>query len=315
MALVDTYDRPVNDLRIAVTAACPLSCGFCHREGVTPRGDQMTADEIERIVRVGADLGIDTVKITGGEPLVRADLPDVVERIDGHVDEVSMVTNGQRLPSRAAELHEAGLDRVNVSLHTLRPDRYQEITGGEGPPLAGIEAAREAGLPAKANVVVSEANADEVEELLSWAVQTGTQLQLIEIHGPPEQWERLEPQYESLASLQQTLEDRADEVTRHRLHDRPRYHLDETTVEVTRPMWNASFCSACSRLRLTADGRLQTCLLRPVFVEILDPIRDGCDDETIRGRFREATRLREPTWSDGETPPDPGEVATPWLRS
>ncbi len=315
--LVDPFGRPATDLRIAVTRECNLRCGFCHHEGATNGPCLMTPEELGRIVRVGASLGVRTIKLTGGEPLARPDLEKVVAAIRPHVREVSVVTNGHFLGPRAAALKEAGLDRVNVSLHALDPDTYEQITGSRAVPVEGVRRAKEAGLDVKVNLVVTRQTLPEVTRSVEWAQREGLPLQLIEIHGSPEQWPSLQDRFVSLEPTEAWLESQADRVTWHRLHSRPVYHLPGGTVEVTRPMGNWNFCAGCKRLRLTADGRFQTCLLRPRFVDLLGPLRQGCSDDHLGVLYREVVAQREPTWRPpaGETPVPARQEERPWPAS
>ncbi|MCW3992928.1 MAG: radical SAM protein, partial [Candidatus Bathyarchaeota archaeon] len=141
--LVDPYGRKVNSLRISITQRCNFNCFFCHQEGESNPDGEATPEEIETIVNIAADLGITKVKLTGGEPLLRDDVVEIVRRISPYVDEVSMTTNGYGLEERACELKEAGLKRVNVSLHSAHPDLFCKIIGREAFPEVrkGIEAA------------------------------------------------------------------------------------------------------------------------------------------------------------------------------
>ncbi len=296
LPVTDPHGRPLRDLRISVTRDCQMACYFCHHEGVMPGPAEMSPGEIGRLVRIGARLGVRSVKITGGEPLLRRDFPAVVRAVGAHVDEVSLVTNGHLLGRRARDLLGAGLHRANVSIHTLDPARYQEITRTPGPPLQSLLAARAAGLDVKANMVVTRRTLDQVLPVVEWGQRTGIPIQLIELHGPPQQWPLLEGDHVSLEPVEAWLVGQASHVSRHRMHGRPRYHLAGTTVDVTRPMGNWQFCASCSRLRITTDGRLQTCLLQPRFVEVLSALRGGCDDAAVEALVRQAMRMREPTW-------------------
>ncbi len=291
----DSCGRPLRDLRISVTRDCQLACTFCHHEGAHPGPQALAPQEIGRLVAVAAGLGVRRVKLTGGEPLMRRDLEDIVAEIRPLVDEVSLVTNGHLLGRRAASLRAAGLDRANVSVHSLDPEVYERITRCPGPPLAALQEARQAGLPVKANMVVTRQTADHVRPLVEWGCRTGTPVQLIELHGPPELWPRLAADHVNLDPVEAWLAARALHKSMHELHARPRYHLDGTTVDVTRPMGNWRFCAACTRLRVTADGRLQTCLLRPRFVGVLEGLRRA-DSAQLEDAFQAAVALRRPTW-------------------
>ena len=169
--LVDPYGRPINSLRISLTQRCNFNCFFCHHEGENESGDELTVDEVERIVKLASEQGIMKIKLTGGEPLVRKDIVEIVKRIKPYVHEVSMTTNASRLEELACPLKDAGLARVNVSLHTLCPESFEEITGnGTEHVTKGIEAAVECGLtPVKLNMVVMrDVNHTEIDDISSF---------------------------------------------------------------------------------------------------------------------------------------------------
>jgi cyclic pyranopterin phosphate synthase len=269
----DRYGREVTDLRISLTQRCNLRCVFCHMEGQPAASQELTPDQIERAVRAAREVGIDRVKLTGGEPTLRSDIVEIVRRIRPHMDEVSMTTNGLALDRLAGPLARAGLDRVNVSLPSLDAKVYEELTGvdGMGRAVEGIRAAARAGLaPIKLNVVALEGTTsapESVDRLLAFAQSLGAWVQLIEFENVSG---RVDPSvYRSLHSelgrLSQEAARRAFQTEHNRLHDRPRYTFESSgrpvTVEVVQPVENPSFCMACHRLRLTSDGRLKGCLM------------------------------------------------------
>ncbi|MCU0852928.1 MAG: GTP 3',8-cyclase MoaA, partial [Thermoplasmata archaeon] len=167
-----------------MTQRCDLACAHCHKEGQSPSKVEMTPEEIERLVRVAALSGVTKVKITGGEPLVRDDIVDIVSRVSGIVDEVSLTTNGSNLAKKAHLLKSAGLRRVNVSLHTLDPELYAYLCGVDRSRVVirGIVSSVEAGLnPVKVNMVVLKGeNEDEIPEMTQFCGKVGAVLQLIE---------------------------------------------------------------------------------------------------------------------------------------
>jgi len=306
--LIDRFGRPVDGLRISITDACNFACIYCHREGVRPgagpAGQErlMSPEELGRIARVAAELGIVKVKLTGGEPTLRPDVVDVVAEIaaaPGLVD-LSMTTNGSRLADLAYELAEAGLMRVNVSLDTLDPAKFKFITGRDCLPevLAGIEAALDAGLrPLKLNMVLLRGlNDHEVWRMVEFAREKGAILQVIELVRAPGVPERFYAAYHAdLAGLEAELARRAERVIRRELQDRPKFFLpDGAEVELVRPVHNSRFCAKCRRLRLTADGRLKLCLMRPDALDLLGPLRAGVSDEELKAIFKRAVELREP---------------------
>lgn len=304
MGLQDAFGRSVTDLRVAVTRDCNLACFFCHREGASPTAQQMTAAELGRLVRVGARLGVVSVKLTGGEPLLRPDIAQVVHAIKSHVREVSLVTNGTLLEGRAGELACAGLDRVNVSLHALDAKAPRQAREALESASRAVATAKVHGLGVKVNFVATRENEALIPGLVSWAQETAVPLQLIELHSNPQQWPLLEASFVSLEPTESMLSQMAVDVTNHRLHARPIYHLPKATVEVTKPMNNWRFCAGCQRLRVTADGKFQTCLLTPKFLDVLQLMRDGCDDAAVEAVYRQAAGLRRPTWT---APPETTE--------
>jgi len=289
------------NLRISVTQRCNLQCPYCHREGEAHSPTEMEPGEIVRLTGIATALGISGVKLTGGEPLLRKDILQVVEGIAGlpGIRDLSMSTNGTLLLSQAEALHKAGLDRVNVSLPTLRPGAFRKLTEGSlEDVVGGIRAAVEAGLyPVKVNMVVLRGfNEAEVPRMIRFAEESSAILQIIELEPV-----NLDPSYYSchhypLDRLEASFKDRALEVrTRRDMQNRRVYTLPEGKVEVIQPIENTDFCSRCTRLRVTSDGRLKPCLMRnDNLVDILTPLRKGADDEALTRLFIEAIKRREP---------------------
>ncbi len=302
--LVDPHGRPINSLRISLTQRCNFNCFFCHQEGEHQPGDELTVEEIEAAVSVAAELGITKVKLTGGEPLLRDDVVEIVRRIAPYVEEVSMTTNASLLEEKACSLKEAGLRRVNISLHTLNPGGFREITGcsDEGLVRKGVEAALRCGLhPVKLNMVVMKGvNSEEVPAMIRFSRETGTVLQLIEFQELENGAEHYEKHHYDLKPVEDKLEKEAVRVTERELHRRRVYHLpDGAKVEVVRPMHNSRFCAYCTRLRLTSDGRLKPCLMRDDnLVPFAELLRAGEPRERLVDAFREAVARREPHWRD-----------------
>lgn len=295
--LVDAFGRPVTDLRISVTERCNFRCIYCHNEGQgsrvsppnSPHDDEMTPAEIERIVRVANEFGIDSVKLTGGEPLVREDLEEIVERLAPHVD-VSLTTNGSMLEHRAASLHAAGLRRANVSLDSLQPSEFEEIRGGRlAPVLRGVRAALEAGIaPVKLNLVVYSQTLKNIDAMIDFVGATdGLRLQLIQFM-PEMAW--MHPFAVDINTVRLLLEAKADRVVERRMHHRKRYRIRGASVELVDPVGNTEFCMNCHRLRLTHDGHLKGCINRN---DNLIPTR-GLSGDELREAFRRAVAIRVP---------------------
>src|SRR5208282_1457593 len=295
--LSDSFGREVTDIRISVTKRCNFGCIYCHDEGLGPvnrpraeHGEEMTPAEVERLVIVARELGIRSVKFTGGEPLVRADLEEIIARTVRHIDDVSLTTNGSMLEGRAEALRNAGLKRINVSIDSLDPSAFQEIRKGAlAPVLRGIEAALRVGLkPVKLNMVVFRATLPHIPEMIRFASRTeGLRVQLIqfmpELVGPKD-WSV------DIDSVKRWLESRADRVLVREMHHRKIYLFHGTEVEVVDPVANPDFCMHCHRIRVTHRGELKGCLNRN---DDLIPTR-GLTDDALEQAFRSVVAARIP---------------------
>jgi len=300
--LYDNFGRPVLNLRVSLTQRCNYRCPYCHREGeaVSPL-TEMSFDEVVRIVRVAVSLGISRVKLTGGEPLLRSDILEIVKEIAElrGLRDLSMTTNGTLLSSLAKELRQNGLRRVNVNFPTLDAKIYWELTGGNlKDALEGIGAAVEAGLyPVKLNMLVLlGVNEKEIFRMIGFARRSETILQLIELEPVNVDTSYYLRFHYALDGVEAELEKQALQVrARGDMQNRRVYFLPGVKVEVVRPVENTEFCGRCARLRVTSDGRLKPCLMRnDNLVDVLTPMRNGADDEELRQLFMEAVRRREP---------------------
>jgi len=263
--------------------------------------EEMTVDEIVRIVRLAAGLGIFKVKLTGGEPLMRKDIVEIVKGIAAvpGLADVSMTTNGTVLAPLAKELHANGLKRVNISLPTLNGEVYNKLTGGRlRDVLEGVEAAVEVGLyPVKLNMLILKGvNDDAVPEMVTFARETGTILQLIELEPMNISSAYYSANHKSLDEYEKLLKQKAVKVeTRKYMQNRRIYHLPNVKVEVIHPTENTEFCMRCTRLRVTSDGKLKPCLMRnDNLVDILTPMRNGVDDQELIELFKLANQKRQP---------------------
>jgi len=302
LTLRDNFGRPVENIRISVTQKCNFRCIYCHREGQQPNFTvEMSAEEIERIVRVAASLGVWGVKLTGGEPLLRNDIIEIVQRISSisGIKDVSITTNGFFLAQYADRLKEAGLSRVNVSLDTLNPEKFKAITGVDAHEnvVEGIIKAAKAGLnPVKVNMVLLKSiNEDEVEDMIKFAGEHNLILQIIELERANE--DNFYAQYHvDLNHIEKKLRERATKIVVRRMHHRRKYILDgDVEVEIVRPMHNSEFCLHCNRIRLTSDGKLKPCLFRnDNLVDLLGPMRNGAGDEQLKELFIKAVKARKP---------------------
>jgi cyclic pyranopterin phosphate synthase len=298
----------VKSLRLSVTQRCDLACSHCHREGQSPSTKEMTPEEIERLVRIATSIGVRKVKLTGGEPLLRGDLVEIVSRIAPLVAEVSLTTNGSHLAGMARPLREAGLGRVNVSLHTLNPDRFSKLCGVDlvAEVIGGIEESVRAGLnPVKVNMVVLKGENDgEIQSMIDFCGSVGAILQLIEYEADRDSVEgdHFTERFFSLGSVEEMLSRQSMGTSVNELHRRRRYKIRANggfvTVEVVRPMHNTEFCANCTRIRMSSDGKLKPCLLDPNgAVDVLTSLRHGATDQQLKEQFLEAIRKRRPYWS------------------
>ncbi len=299
--IYDNCNRPVLNLRISVTQKCDKHCPYCHREGESNPSTIMTVDEIVRIVRIAISLGISRVKLTGGEPLLRKEIVEVVWGISGlkGLTDLSMTTNGTHLKGLAKDLKKAGLGRVNVSLPTLDPKVYNDVMGGNlQDAIDGVSAAVEAGIqPVKLNMLVlKNVNDGEVDKIIRFAAQTGTILQMIELEPINLSTAYYERHHVGLDEIAQKLEKLASETrVRKFMQKRRVYVLPKVKVELIRPIENTEFCANCTRIRVTSDGKVKPCLMRKDnLVDLLTPMRSGADDKKLTEIFVEAVKRREP---------------------
>lgn len=306
--IYDDFGRPLLNLRISVTQRCNLNCPYCHREGETPsdtdlfRGE-MTAQEIVRLAKIAVGLGISRIKLTGGEPLLRKDILEIVEGIANlrGLKDLSMTTNGVHLAFLAKDLKRKGLMRVNVSIPSLNTKTYHNLMGGElGEVLNGIKTAVDVGLhPVKLNMLVLKGiNENEIEKMIGFAEHDGTILQLIELEPVNISPDYYEQHHFDLDEIQKQLKEHAFKVeTRKYMQNRKVYFLPKTKVEVVKPIENTEFCRRCTRLRVTSDGKLKPCLMRnDNLVDVLGSLRSGADDKKLEGLFVEACKRRKPYW-------------------
>lgn len=292
MSLVDQHARPLRNLRLSVTDRCNLRCQYCmpERDYVwLPRGDILQFEEIDRLVDVFLDLGVDKVRLTGGEPLLRKDVPDLVGKLAAkpRLRDLAMTSNGVLLADAAADLHAAGLHRITVSLDTLRPDRFQRLARYDelGRVLAGIDAAAPLFPGLKIDTVVMRGvNDDEMVAMLEFGKTHGAEVRFIEYMdvGGATHWTR-----EQVVSRREML-DRLDAhygptvpVEEQSSAPADRYRLPDGTVFGIIASTTEPFCSDCDRARLTADGMFYLCLYAELGHDLRAPLREGFSDEAL----------------------------------
>jgi cyclic pyranopterin phosphate synthase len=302
--LVDPFGRAITYLRVSVTDRCDLRCIYCMSERMhfLPRAELLTLEELERLCEAFVRRGVRKLRFTGGEPLVRKGLLDLLRRLrrrigDG-LDEITVTTNGVQLAEFALPLFEAGVRRVNVSVDSLDRETFARIARRDRLPqvLAGIDAAAEAGLKVKINTVaLKHDNAHEIPDLIQWAHAQGHDITLIETMPLGEIDEDRSDQFLSLARVREDIE------SYWRLVDLPdrtggpaRYVRVEETggrLGFITPLTH-NFCEGCSRVRLTCTGRLYLCLGHETSVDLRTPLRANPDDQALQDAIDAAITLR-----------------------
>ena len=297
--MIDSFGRIADDLRVSVTDRCNLRCSYCMPpEGMKwlPREEILTYEEIDRLVGVFMDLGVRTVRLTGGEPLARRNLATLVSMLsDRNVPDLSLTTNGVMLADHATELARAGLHRVNVSVDSLLRHRFAEMTRRDAlhNVMDGLRAAERAGLaPIKLNcVVVRGTNDDEVVDFARFARETGYEVRFIEFMPLDEQqqWRReaVVPSREVLARIDEVfplepVDHGPEPATMWHFRDGARGAIG-VIASVTEP-----FCDSCNRIRITADGQFRTCLFAMEETDLRGVLRGGAADDEIADVVRAA---------------------------
>lgn len=314
----DKLDRPLRDLRISVIDRCNFRCTYCMPADIfgpdfafLPKSELLSYEEIERVARIFVGLGVEKIRLTGGEPLMRKDLPILVEKLSSieGLSDIALTTNGVMLPKLAAPLKAAGLKRVNISLDTLDDELFGHINGRgvkTGPVLTGIRAAKEAGLGVKINMVVKKGlNEQEILPMAEFCKNEDLELRFIEymdvgstngwkmddVITKKEIYELLKENYE----LEHTGAAYYGEVAK-------RYRYKGTNVHVGFiSSVSESFCSSCTRSRLSANGQIFTCLFNGNGHDLRDFMRDGASDEELREKITGIWNGRDDRYSDVRT--------------
>ena len=300
---LDKYERPIVSLRITLTNRCNVNCLYCHHDGMVKSRDEMTSDELYTICKIAKKLGVKKIRLSGGEPLLKKDIVEIVEKIASlDFKDISMTTNGILLEKYAQDLKDAGLDRVNVSLDTLDRKTFEFITKKDYLEDAkrGIIKAVEVGLyPVKINMVImKDINQNEIDDMFEFCKEHDIVLQLIElIESENCDDDKFSADYHyKLDDIESELADIADEVHERKfMQGRKKYYIDGGEIEVVKPVDNASFCAKCSRLRITPDGKIKPCLLRnDNLVELISHVRNGESEERLEEIFINGINNREP---------------------
>ncbi|KEO56122.1 GTP 3',8-cyclase MoaA [Thioclava pacifica] len=309
--LIDPFARPIDYLRVSVTDRCDFRCTYCMAEHMQflPKKELLTLEELDRLCSAFISLGVKKLRITGGEPLVRRDIMTFFRSIARHLDsgalrELTLTTNGSQLARFADELADLGMKRINVSLDTLVPEKFAEITrwGRLDQVLKGLEAAKRAGLKVKINTVALKGfNEDELFPLIDWCAAEGHDLTFIEVMPMGEMGEELRlDQYWPLSDVRKAMAERftlteLDEST----GGPARYvRLEETGQKIgfITPLTH-NFCESCNRVRVTCTGELFMCLGQEDNADLRAPLRAGTDDAPLIEAIRAAI-ARKPKGHD-----------------
>lgn len=319
--LRDSYNRPIRDLRVSLTDRCNFRCFYCLPHGeppIAPKEQMLSYEEIEYVCEIFVSLGIEKIRLTGGEPMLRRDIETIIRKLsrlkDAGLRDLALTTNGYYLPDRARSLKDAGLDRVTISLDSLKRDVFKRMTGVDvlDKVLAGIAAAKQAGLePIKINaVIVRGHNEDEVADFAAFARDYDVKMRFIEFMPLDSGHEWAREDVVSGKEIRERISERfplvrvevargSDTSSRYRFADGAPGEIG-IIAPVTEP-----FCGACSRIRLTADGQIRTCLFSTVEHSLRDVVRSGATRDEIVEYIHSVMLKKEPRHFIN----DPGFVA------
>ena len=308
--LRDSYDRPIRDLRVSLTDRCNFRCFYCLPHGeppIAPKEQMLSYEEIEYVCDIFVSLGIEKLRLTGGEPMLRRDIEKIIQKLcrlkDSGLQDLALTTNGYFLPERARSLKQAGLDRVTISLDSLKRDVFKRMTGVDvlDKVLAGIAFAKEAGLePIKINaVIVRGHNEDEVADFAAFAREYNVKMRFIEFMPLDSGHDWAREDVVSGKEIRERINERfplvrmqiargSETSSRYRFADGAPGEIG-IIAPVTEP-----FCGACSRIRLTADGQIRTCLFSTVEHSLRDVVRSGASRDEIIDYIRSVIMKKEP---------------------
>lgn len=318
--LRDSYNRPIRDLRVSLTDRCNFRCFYCLPHGeppIAPKEQMLSYEEIEYVCEIFVSLGIQKLRLTGGEPMLRRDIETIIQKLGKFkpaLHDLALTTNGYFLPERAQSLKAAGLDRVTISLDSLKRDVFKRMTGVDvlDKVLAGIAAAKEAGLePIKINaVIVRGHNEDELPDFAAFAREHDVKMRFIEFMPLDSGHEWAREDVVSGKEIRERISERfplvrvdvargSETSSRYRFEDGAPGEIG-IIAPVTEP-----FCGACSRIRLTADGQIRTCLFSTVEHSLRDVVRSGVSRDEIIEYIHSVILKKEPRHFIN----DPGFVA------
>lgn len=321
LMLKDSYNRPIRDLRVSLTDRCNFRCFYCLPHGeppIAPKEQMLSFEEIDYVCEIFVALGIEKLRLTGGEPMLRRDIETIIQKLarlkTSGLRDLALTTNGYYLPDRAQSLKDAGLDRVTISLDSLKRDVFKRMTGVDvlDKVLAGIDAAKKAGLePIKINaVIVRGHNEDEVADFAAFARDYDVKMRFIEFMPLDSGHEWAREDVVSGKEIRDRISERfplvrvdvargSDTSSRYRFADGAPGEIG-IIAPVTEP-----FCGACSRIRLTADGQIRTCLFSTVEHSLRDVVRSGASRAEIIEYIHSVIMKKEPRHFIN----DPGFVA------
>ncbi len=305
MELIDQYLRKINYLRVSVTDRCDLRCVYCMKEKMQflPRKDILTLEEIERLCDNFIDLGVEKIRLTGGEPLVRSDIIKLIEKLNykkniTNLKEITLTTNGTLLKKYAGELKNNGVDRINVSLDTINPEKYNKITrfGNIEKVFDGINEALGFGIKIKINtVVIKNFNEDEIEELINWTDSKNIDLTFIEVMPMEETDISREYQFTSLTEIFNKLNRKYQfKQSNHKTGGPARFYVSDslkTKIGFISPLTN-NFCASCNRVRISSTGKLFMCLGQNDYVDFMEIMRKDYSDNFIKEKIKFALNIK-----------------------
>ena len=305
MKLIDQFSRPINYLRISVTDRCDLRCVYCMKEKMTflPKNEILTLEEVERLCDNFIELGVKKIRLTGGEPLVRTDIIKLIKRLNlkkknTNLNEITLTTNGTLLKKFAKELKEGGIDRINVSIDTINPKKYNEITrfGNLEKVISGIKEAAKNNIKVKINTVaIKDFNENELEELIFWTDKLKIDITFIEVMPMAETDIGRYLQYAPLDKIYDKLNIKFNFKKLDKNTGGPAVYYSGTNISNTigfiTPMTN-NFCASCNRVRITSTGKLYMCLGQNEHVDFREILRSDFSNNYIKEKILFAMKIK-----------------------